>query len=297
MKILVTGSNGLTGQKLTDLLLKHPEHELIATGKGEDRYPNQFGYFYESMDVTSIEEVLDTVARHRPHCIINTAAMTNVDACETEKESADLMNTLSPGYLARAANNVGAHLIHISTDFIFDGTHGPLKEDERPNPLSYYALGKLKGEQAVMLTAQRWSILRTVLVYGITLNMSRSNVVLWAKGALEKGETINVVDDQFRTPTLAEDLAMGCFQCATSMAEGIYNISGKDFMSIIDLVYRVADHWGLDKSLVKRAKSADIKQPAKRPPITGFNIGKAKASFGYEPHSFEEGLAILRSQL
>jgi dTDP-4-dehydrorhamnose reductase len=120
---------------------------------------------------------------------------------------------------------------------------------------------------------------------------------LWAKGNLEQGKTLNVVGDQFRTPTLAEDLAQGCALAAAKKAKGIYNISGSDFMSVFDLVYRVASYWKLDKSLLNLSTSEGIKQPAKRPPITGFIIDKARKELGYKPHTFEEGLALLDEQL
>jgi len=114
---------------------------------------------------------------------------------------------------------------------------------------------------------------------------------------LEQGKVINVVDDQFRTPTLAEDLADGCILIAEKRATGIYNISGKNFYSILELANVVADYYGLDKTLIKPSKSADIKQPAKRPPITGFIIDKAKNDLGYNPHSFTEGIKILEDQI
>jgi dTDP-4-dehydrorhamnose reductase len=143
----------------------------------------------------------------------------------------------------------------------------------------------------------KWSILRTIIVYGIADDMSRSNLVLWAKGALEKGQKINVVDDQFRSPTLAEDLAEGCILCAEKTAEGIFNISGEKTYSILELVHKVAEYWKLDKSLINPVSSATINQSAKRPPRTGFIIDKAKKVLGYNPHSFEEGLAVLDAQL
>jgi dTDP-4-dehydrorhamnose reductase len=127
--------------------------------------------------------------------------------------------------------------------------------------------------------------------------MSRSNIVLWVKSSLEQGKQINVVDDQFRTPTLAEDLADGCVLIAKKRAKGVYNISGKDFYSILDLARTVADYYGLDKNLIKPSKSADIKQPAKRPPITGFIIDKAVKELGYAPHSFVEGIQMLEEQM
>jgi dTDP-4-dehydrorhamnose reductase len=200
-------------------------------------------------------------------------------------------------YLVNACNLVNAHLIHLSTDFIFDGTHGPLTEVETPNPLSYYGLSKWKAEQVVQSQSSSWAILRTVLVYGVVNDMSRSNIVLWAKNNLEQGKLLNVVGDQFRTPTLAEDLAQGCALAADQKAQGIFNISGKDFMSVFDLVYRVASFFQLDKSLLNLSSSEGIKQPAKRPPISGFIITKAVNQLGYNPHSFEEGLALVAKQL
>lgn len=297
MKILITGSNGLLGQKLIDLYKNKTEFELIATARGENRYADKNGYIYESLDITNEQEVTTIISKHKPQIVINTAAMTNVDACESDKEGCDKLNINAVKYLVKACNEIDAHLIQISTDFIFDGTHGPLLETEKPNPVSYYGLSKLKGEEEVINNAKNWCILRTVLVYGIVADMSRSNIVLWAKDALENGKTINVVSDQFRTPTLAEDLAMGCMLAANKKAQGIYNISGSDYMSVFDLVYKVASYWKLDKSLLNMSTSEGIKQPAKRPPITGFILNKAIIELGYKPHTFEQGLAILNEQL
>ena len=200
-------------------------------------------------------------------------------------------------FLVNACNQNDVHLVHLSTDFIFDGTHGPIDENEVPNPLSYYGSSKLQAEQLVMARCNSWAIARTVLVFGIVSDMSRSNIVLWAKGALEGGKSINVVSDQFRTPTLAEDLAVGCSLIAAKKAQGVFNISGKDFMSVFDLVYRVATYWKLDKSLLNISSSEGIKQAAKRPPITGFRLNKAMEILGYSPRSFEDGLALMDKQL
>jgi dTDP-4-dehydrorhamnose reductase len=297
MKVLITGSNGLLGQKLTDAYRKRSDVQFIATAKGTDRYPDQSDYLFESLVITSQEEVERVISWHRPDVVINTAAMTNVDACETDHAGCDALNVHAVKYLAEACNHAGAHLIHVSTDFIFDGTHGPLAEEEKPNPVSYYGNSKLLGEKMVMDNAFAWTIIRTVLVYGAVHDMSRSNIVFWAKNNLEKGNRINVVDDQFRTPTLAEDLAQGCMLAADKKASGIYHISGKNFMSVFDIVYRVADFFKLDKSLISIAGSEGISQPARRPPITGFIIDKARRELGYAPRSFEEGLQILHDQI
>jgi dTDP-4-dehydrorhamnose reductase len=303
-KILITGSNGLLGQKLVYKLAGRAKTRVIATSKGDNRLLNHDGYEYYPLDITNEQEVKTALNEFLPDVVINTAAMTNVDACELHKDDCWKMNVKAVSYflnelqsLQNQHDNYYPHFIHLSTDFIFDGTKGPLTEDEKPNPLSYYAESKLASESLVERSKVKWAIARTVLVYGIVDNMSRTNIVLWAKSSLESGKKINVVTDQFRTPTLAEDLADGCILIMDKNAKGIFNISGADFMSVFELVERVADFWHLDKSLINPAKSEDIKQPAKRPPVTGFIIEKAKRELGYNPHPFEEGLKILDEQL
>ena len=303
-KILITGSNGLLGQKLVYKLKDNSTILCIATARGENRLVNKSGYEYAELDITNPSNIESVFTKFMPDVIINTAAMTNVDACETDKENCWLMNVTSVQNqvtiledLSKKNPNYKPHFIHLSTDFIFDGTHGPLDENETPNPLSYYAESKLAAEKIVQASSLHWAMARTVLVYGIVDNMSRSNIVLWVKQNLEQGKSINVVDDQYRTPTLAEDLADGCILIAEKKASGIYNISGKDFLNILELAHLVADYYKLDKSLIKPSKSADIKQPAKRPPITGFIIDKAKKELGYNPHSFVEGIQFLEEQL
>ncbi|MGB0368808.1 MAG: SDR family oxidoreductase [Flavobacteriales bacterium] len=296
-KILVTGSNGLLGQKVVYKLKDRSDVELIATARGENRLLDQNGYQYFSLDIgdkTNVDEVINAV---KPDHIIHTAAMTQVDDCELDHAACDKANVDAVQYIVDAAERNNCHLVHISTDFIFNGKEGPYDEEGVADPLSYYGNAKWKGEQIVQKSSLKWAILRTVLVYGIVDNMSRSNIVLWAKGALEKGDPINVVDDQFRSPTLAEDLADGCILAVEKNASGIYNISGKDQFAIIDLVKEVADYYGLDKSLINPVSSETLNQAAKRPPITGFILDKARRDLGYEPHSFHEGIALMEKQL
>ena len=296
MKILVTGSNGLLGQKLTNLLQNETTISFVATARGKSVLPIANGIFY-SLDITDPVEVDRVIAETKPDVIINTAAMTQVDQCETEREACWKANVTSVENLIRACLKNNVHLVHVSTDFIFDGTHGPLDETAKPNPINYYGESKLAAEELLINSSIRWSILRTVLVYGITEDMSRSNIVLWVKNSLEQGKTIQVVNDQWRTPTLAEDLAMGCYLATKTKAIGIYHISGKDFLTPYDIAIATADFFKLDKSLIKATDSTQFKQPTQRPPKTGFIIDKARKSFGYDPHSFQEGLAVLAGQM
>lgn len=296
MRILVTGSNGLLGQKLTALLQEDKDVYLIATARGKSAVKIARGE-YHSMDISDGDNVESVLRFTKPDVIINTAAMTQVDDCETQREACWKANVTSVEHLVHCCHTLHIHLVHVSTDFIFDGSHGPLDENAIPNPVNYYGESKLGAEKVIQNSSIPWAILRTVLVFGITQDMSRSNIVLWVKNSLEQQKTIQVVNDQWRTPTLAEDLAMGCYLAAKKKAKGVYNISGKDFLSPYDIAIRTAGFFKLDKSLIKQTDSSKFVQPAKRPPKTGFIIDKARIDLGYEPRSFEEGLALLATQI
>lgn len=296
-KILVTGSNGLLGQKLTDLILNDRSLALVATSRGVDRHPIKKGYTYIDLDILDSGRLREVITGQRPDVIINTAAMTNVDACEHDPEGCRKLNIEAVAELVKLCEEFGIHLIHLSTDFIFDGADGPYAEDAQPNPLSLYGQSKLDAEKIIEASTCKWAILRTILVYGVVADMSRSNIVLWAKGALEKGQPLNVVNDQWRMPTLAEDLAQACTLAATKGAEGVFHISGKDFFAIHELVAAVADFWQLDKSLIRQVSSATLSQAAPRPARTGFILDKAQRILGYTPHRFTDGLALVDRQL
>ncbi|RNL51188.1 SDR family oxidoreductase [Pedobacter jejuensis] len=295
--ILTTGSNGLLGQKITEKVLAEGRVKLIATSKGANRYPVINGYEYAEMDILNPAQVRAVIEKHKPDAIIHTAAMTNVDIAEANKSHCHQLNVDAVQTLVSLCEQKNIQLIHLSTDFVFDGADGPYKEEDAVNPLSYYGESKVLAEELLKNCQANWVILRTILVYGITNDMSRSNIVLWAKGALEKGLPINVVNDQWRMPTLAEDLAEACLLAVEKSAQGIYHVSGKDYMSIADLVRKVADYWVLDKSIISEISSESLNQTAKRPVRTGFVLDKTIRDLGYNPHSFEEGLKILDEQI
>jgi len=295
MKILVTGANGLLGGKLVDLLSMQAGIQTIATARKTSSFLPKNVSFRE-LDVTDASATDRIFSEVKPDVVIHTAAMTQVDQCETERELCWTANVTGVENVILACEKNNTHLIHVSTDFIFDGSYGPLDESAIPNPVNYYGESKLAGEKAIQKSNVRWAILRTVLVYGISPDMNRSNIVLWVKKSLEDKKTINVVNDQWRTPTLAEDLAMGCYLAASKKATGIYHISGEEMMTPYEIAIATADFFKLDKSLIKPADSTTFKQPAIRPPKTGFIITKAKKELGYKPHSFREGLAALAKQ-
>ncbi len=296
-RILITGSNGLLGQKLVAHLRNRSDVALIATAKGENRLPFTQGYTYEPMDITDAQQVAAVFAKTQPHAVIHAAAMTHVDVCVANPEACWEVNVNAVAHLLEASKRWQAYFCYVSTDFVFDGEAGPYREDDQPNPVSLYGKSKLAAETLVQASGLAWSIIRTVLVYGIAADMSRSNLILWVKKSLEKQQAIKVVNDQWRTPTLAEDLALGCWLAVAQQAQGIFHISGKDLMSPYQMALKTAHFFGLDASLIQEVNASVFHEPDKRPPRTGFILTKAQQQLGYQPHSFDEGLAILAQQL
>jgi dTDP-4-dehydrorhamnose reductase len=297
-KLLITGANGLLGQKLVEQLTQENEFEVYATGRGESRIHSSVkNYHWISLDVNQIHEVEEVFNHVKPDIVIHTAAMTNVDECELNPEGCKVANITSVQYIISSSEKIGAHLIHLSTDFIFDGLNGPYPEDYPASPVNFYGETKLEAERLVKASSISWAIVRTVLVYGLVKDMSRTNIILWVKDSLSQGKKIKVVNDQWRTATLAEDLSQGCILIAKKRAKGIFNISGKDLLSPYQMACMTADFFGLDKGLIEEVDSSIFTQPAKRPIKTGFIIDKAVKELDYRPKSFMEGIAILSKQL
>ncbi|TGE10164.1 SDR family oxidoreductase [Hymenobacter fodinae] len=297
MKLLITGSNGLLGQKLVALLHQQVGVQLIATSRGENKLAALYPQVrFVPLDLTNPAKVQEVIATEQPTHLIHTAAMTNVDECELHQEACWQNNVTATEYLVAACEQHNVHLVHVSTDFIFSGEHGPLMEEAAPGPVNFYGQSKLAAEQAVQACRTPWAILRTVLVYGTAHEYGRTNIVLWVRDSLRAGKHIKVVSDQLRTPTLAEDLAQGCWLAAKHNATGIYHISGEELLTPYQMALQVAEFFGLDASLIEKVDASTFSQPATRPLRTGFIITKAKTDLGYQPRTFAQGIALLARQ-
>ena len=298
MKILLTGANGLLGQKLVELLAPQANLTLLATSRGENKiFYNLPNYEYRSLDVTQQKQVEQVIGEEKPDVIIHTAALTKVDYCEQHQEECWQLNVTAVDHLLRASEQHGCFFVHLSTDFIFSGDKRLLTEEDQASPINYYGESKLASEKLVRESSAKWAIARTALVYGIVPHMSRSNIILWVKDSLENGKVVNVVDDQFRTPTLAEDLAQGCALIARQHAAGIFNISSEELLTPYKMALQTADFFDLDRSLIVRTDSTKFTQPARRPLETGLVIDKAKRVLGYQPHTFKQGIEIMDEQM
>lgn len=290
MMILITGSNGLLGQKLVKHLIKN-NIPFIATSKGKNRNPDCMDASYSTMDICSPDDIKSVFNRFIPTHVIHTAAMTNVDECEEFPLECEKLNVEATQLLFEAAQKIGAHFQLLSTDFVFDGVKGNYSERDVPNPLSVYARSKVSAENLVLTSSYpKFSIVRTIILYGKANNLSRSNIVCWAKEALSKGQPLSIIDDQFRAPTWADDLAWACIRICDLQKTGIYHIAGPETISIYDLVLRIAKFYSFSTDFLTKTDSLSLNQKAKRPPKTGFDLQKAQFELSYMPKTLEETL-------
>ncbi|MAO31898.1 MAG: NAD(P)-dependent oxidoreductase [Crocinitomicaceae bacterium] len=292
-RILITGSNGLLGQKIALQCLKN-NIDFIATSLGENRNTNISPEQYTEMNICDPNQISTVLDLFKPTHVIHTAAITNVDYCELNAEKCQQTNVFASSYIWDACQERNIHFQFLSTDFVFDGISGNYSELDKVNPLSIYAKSKVDSENNLIQSSNKnWSIVRTIIVYGQGINLSRSNVICWAKEALSKEQEMRIVDDQYRAPTWADDLAWACLRICELNKQGIYHISGPETMSIFEIVSRVAEHFDLSTKSLTKTSSKALSQPAKRPPKTGFNLNKSKNELGYNPKTLEETLDLL----
>jgi dTDP-4-dehydrorhamnose reductase len=268
--------------------------DFMASSLGVNRNNDCPEENYRTMDICKRDEIAEVFQEFKPTHVIHTAAMTNVDTCELNPQECKSLNVDSVQLLANQCLAEHCHFQLLSTDFVFDGSKGNYQEEDAPNPLSIYGHSKLQAEEYIKdLPSLQFSIVRTIIVYGTGNQLSRSNIVIWAKEALHEGKELSIIDDQFRAPTWADDLAWACIRICVLNENGIFHISGPETMSIYEIVERIAKHYQLPMDQVKRTTSSSLNQPAVRPPRTGFNLSKAKSRLGYAPKTLEETLNFI----
>lgn len=293
-RILIVGSNGMLGQRTVEFYLDQKNYELLCLSVEDKSVIDEVDYL--SCDLADKEKIKKAVYDFCPDSIINVAAYTNVDLSETERELAWKINVKGVEYLAEASRIIDAHLIHISTDYIFDGKNGPYSESALPNPLGYYGRTKLASENALKISGINYTILRTNVLYGTAKN-SRPDFVKWVVNKLRNNEQIRIVTDQINNPTFIDDLVQAINQVIEFRKYGIYNIGGPEFLSRYDFTLRIADYFKLDKSLIIPIKTVELNQPARRPLKSGLLTIKAQTEFGFKPHAIEETLSIMKKEL
>lgn len=297
-RILITGANGLLGQALVRRMSASHEYDVLATARDDDPRFEEASCGYAPMDVTNPDEVTAVFQDFTPNVVINCAAMSDVSACEDNRNEAWAVNARAVKRLAKQCSKTGARLVQVSTDFVFDGKRGPYDETARPDPVNYYGRTKLAAENAVREAGRsNWAIVRTVLLYGTGRKLRRSNIVVRAIDKLSRSEPVQIVDDQYRTPTYVDDLAAGIERLVHFEKTGIYHLSGRELVSVYELACTAAEVWNLDPSLIEPVPSDYFDDAVERPLRTGFIILKAETEIDYNPHALEDGLAKLKQDL
>ncbi len=295
-KILLTGSNGLVGQKLYHLARTIPAYSLLPTFRSEPLFDTRDGA-WEQLDVSDHQRVHRLIADYQPDVVVHLAALSQPDQCEMNHAESEKINYHSVKNLAWLSEKYHFHLVFLSSDFVFAGDRGHYSETDIPLPVCAYGHHKFNAEKHLMNSCRSHTIIRTSLVYGYSPQLVRSNLFTKVAGSLSISQPLQIVTDQFRSPTLAEDLANGILSCITRVRKGIYHLAGKDFLSVYDFAVRIARHLGYDTSLIQPVKTERLNEPARRPPVTGLDISKARKDLDYNPGSLQEGIRIVAEQI
>ncbi len=295
-RILICGANGLLGQRLSAMLSTQNDIEVLSTSVERSFVFDDRLFDYTQLDITQRSDVKSLMSSFQPTIIINAAAATNVDWCETNREEAWKINVTAVENLVEASRKVGAQLVHVSTDYVFDGKSGPYDEEAKPNPISYYGKTKLAGENVIRGAEIPFTIIRTIVLYGSGINV-KSNFALWIIENLSKGTKIRCVDDQLSNPTYVGDLALTILKACDLNRTGTYHVGGGEILSRYDFAIRVADIFGLDRQLIERIKTSDLHQAAPRPMMSGFLTLKAETQLGMRFLNLTEGLTLLKCDL
>ena len=242
MRILITGANGQLG------------HDLVQALAGEALHT----YDHQALDIVDAAVVEETVSRIRPDWIINAAAFNDVDGAEKNESTAFAVNADGPEHLATAAARAGARLIHVSTDYVFDGRKGrPYDENDAPNPLSVYARSKREGERRVLASGAPACVLRTAWLYG----RHGKNFVKAIQGAAARGGPLKVVADQVGSPTSTADLAAAIAALMRTPAAGLYHVVNAGACSRLEFARAIVG----DQVEVLPITTAEAARPAPRP--------------------------------
>jgi dTDP-4-dehydrorhamnose reductase len=293
MRILITGCNGLLGQKLVELV--PVRYEVFGLDLAEQGLVMN-GSSYYSGSIVDRRTLLRIVQETGPDWILNAAAYTDVDGAETEREICWKVNVLGVENIAYVARKCQARVVHISTDYIFDGKDGPYDEEAVPNPLGFYGRSKLAGENVLKMSPVPHAIARTMVLYGTGKNL-RPNFVSWLIDQLKEGNRVNVVNDQFGNTTLVDELAGGIWSIVRKRKLGVFHVAGSEIVDRFTFAEKIAHVFDLDASLINPVSTKDLSQAAPRPMVSGLIVAKAVKELGLKLSNVEEGLFKLKMQM
>lgn len=275
MRAVVTGASGLVGSRLVRVL-ESKGHIVVKWSRAD----------VELSDAKSVEAAL---ARAAADVVFNPASMTEVDKCEADKPRAFRDNVLAAANLAIATQAAGVHLVHVSTDYVFDGNAGPYREEDTPNPRGVYAKTKRMGEIVIEELGGSFAICRTAVVYGWP-QATRPNFGAWLYSALAAGNEVKLFADQFVSPSLADNVAEMLVEVGERRLAGIWNIAGAEVVSRVELGKIFCEVMDLDASKIVPTKLADMKLASPRPLHSGLVVDKATKELENKPQSLRASL-------
>lgn len=281
-RLFITGGSGLLGSRFSKFT---DEYEVTTT---YNKNPKEHSV---KLDITDEKDVLNKIEALSPDLVVHPAALTNVDYCEDHKEEAYKINAQGTLNMVKACEKIDSKLIYVSTDFVFDGTEGSYKETDKTNPISYYGLSKLKGEEFVQESDIKSAIVRVSVLYGWHENF---NYVMWVIDELKKGNNINIVTDEYNSPTYAENAAEAILKIFSKNKEGIYHIAGDERINRFDFAKNIAKVFELDETLINPIKSEDLIRKARRPLDSSLSVEKAKNDLNFKFFKTTEGLKEMK---
>lgn len=290
MRLLITGATGLIGRDLSSIIIALGHEVYVAQHKTIPEFGTRI-----KLDIMDEESIQRCFERVKPEVTIHLAALTDVDQCEKDRELALQMNSRSAESIAKASRKNGSHLIHVSTDYVFDGGKGMYNEKDIPNPISWYGESKLRGERAVEQYASSWCIARTSTPYG--LHPAKKSFPLLVFEKLSSGIEMQVLEDQYTSPTYVTNLCQMLMEVAERRLQGIIHLSGSSRLSRFDMAKLVVNKLHLNEKLIKPIKMENIKWLAKRPRDSSLDVSKATSILSNKPESIHQSLEKFAEQL
>jgi len=292
--VLITGCNGLLGSKLCAAALDR--YHIVGLDIHPHALPLLPDIIYHRGDITRPETAEPVFSEYRPWQVIHTAAFTEVDGCERDHDRAWQVNVTGAANMAALCRRYNAGMVHISTDYVFNGENGPYTEEDPPNPISWYGRTKLESETAVRDIMPDAVICRTTVLYGHAPG-TRPNFVSWLVSKLDKGESVKIVADQYGSPTLADDLAAAIILLMNRKVSGIFNTVGPDCINRLQFARMIVRAFDLDPSLLGELESSRLMQAASRPSRGGLKTDKIVKSTGFAFSTVADGLRKMRAQM
>ncbi len=293
-RILILGSNGLLGQSLQKQFAA--QGQIFNASVEKASYITDLDIPYYKVDLTKRKEVRELLLTVKPDIIINAAAYTNVDGCEEEKEQCWAVNVKTVENILEVPFEKNPLLVHISTDYVFDGERGGYREVDEPNPRGNYARSKLAAENIIRNSHMEYIIARTQILYGAGIGI-KSSFVNWLVLSLQAGRHVQVVTDQIGNPTYAPDLAEAIDRLIDKEAYGLFHVSGPEALSRYAFALIIADVFELDKDLIEPVSSSGFQQKAPRPGNSSFVLDKLYNNIQWLPHTVRDALDLLKKEM